>query len=131
MAAIWTVLVAEDETPARKAIRKMLEKLGLIVAEAADGREALQVLQQSQADLVLLDAKMPRLDGFTACERMRRQDWGAKVPIIMVTALADSESVRRAMAAGATDYITKPINWARLTKLIQKHLEEGAAATHE
>ncbi len=66
MAATWTVLVADDETTARKAMRKMLEKLGLIVAEAADGREALQVLQQSQADLVLLDARMPGLDGFAA-----------------------------------------------------------------
>jgi PleD family two-component response regulator len=108
--------------------RKMLEEQGFVVAEAADGREALAVFQHCQADLVLLDAKMPRLDGFGACRKMRRLSRGSDVPIIMVTSLADSDSVKSAMAAGATDYLTKPINWAGLIQLIKYQLEQIPAA---
>jgi len=132
MAATWTILVADDDPLMRKMIRAMLERrLGLIVTEAADGREALDTFRQSQADLVLLDAKMPKLDGFKVCEKIRGLDYGADVPILMVTALADSESVKRAMAAGATDFVTKPINWAKLGQLIEKYLEQHAAETAE
>lgn len=130
MATTWTILVADDDPLVRKMIRTALERrLGLIVIEAADGRQALDCFRQSQADLVLLDASMPRLDGFMVCETIRRQDYGADVPILMVTALADSDSVKRAVAAGATDYVTKPINWAKLTQLIEKYLKQRAAAT--
>ena len=132
MAATWTVLVVDDDPLVRKMIRSMLEqRLGLIVTEAADGREAMDIFRQSQADLVLLDAKMPKLDGFKVCEKMRRLAYGADVPILMVTALADSESVKHAMAVGATDFVTKPVNWAILGQLIEKYLGQNAAATAE
>ena len=101
MAATWTVLVADDESLMRKMIRAMLERhLGLIVTEAADGRAALEAFRQSQADLVLLDANMPRLDGFEVCAKIRALEYGADVPILMVTSLADSESARRAARGG-------------------------------
>ncbi|MGI9341415.1 MAG: response regulator [Gammaproteobacteria bacterium] len=132
MAATWTVLVADDESLTRKMIRAMLERqLGLIVTEAADGREALEAYKQSHADLVLLDADMPRLNGFEVCEKIRALEYGADVPILMVTSLADSESARCAAAAGATDFVTKPINWATLGRLIQQHLPESRPATAE
>lgn len=132
MAATWTVLVADDESFMRKMIRGMLERhLGLIVTEAADGREALEAFKQSHADVVLLDADMPRVDGFEVCKKIRALDYGVDVPILMVTSLADSESARRASAAGANDFVTKPINWATLGKLIQKYLSESRPATAE
>jgi CheY-like chemotaxis protein len=132
VAATWTVLVADDESFMRKMVRGMLERhLGLIVTEAADGREALEAFKQSQADLVLVDANMPRLDGFEVCRKIRALEYGADVPILMVTGLADSESARRAADAGATDFITKPINWAKLGRLIEQHLSESDAVPAE
>jgi CheY-like chemotaxis protein len=132
MAATWTILVADDESLTRKMIRVMLERqLGLIVTEAADGREALEAFKQSQADLVLLDANMPRLDGFEVCAKIRALEYGVDVPILMVTSLADSESARRAADAGATDFVTKPINWAKLGKLIEQNLTESRALPAE
>lgn len=126
MAATWTILVADDESLTRKMIRAMLERqLGLIVTEAADGRAALEAFRQSQADLVLLDANMPRLDGFEVCAKIRALEYGVDVPILMVTSLADSESARRAAEVGATDFVTKPINWAKLGRLIELHLPES------
>jgi PleD family two-component response regulator len=132
MAATWTVLVADDESFMRKMIRGMLERhLGLIVTEAADGREALEAFKQSQADVVLLDANMPRLDGFEVCAKIRALEYGVDVPILMVTSLADSESARRAAEAGATDFVTKPINWAKLGRLIEQNLTESRAEPAE
>jgi CheY-like chemotaxis protein len=132
MAAIWTILLADDDPKTRHMIRGMIERqLGLIVTEAADGTAALEVFKQSQADLVLLDASMPRMDGFAVCRKIRALAYGVDVPIIMVTSLSDSDSVKRAMAAGATDYVAKPVNCARLSQLIQQHLGSSTAVPAE
>ena len=75
---------------------------------------ALWAVLQAPADLVLLDVVMPGLGGFEVCARLRALDAGLLVPIIMLTGLDDSESVQRAFDAGATDFISKPINWTLL-----------------
>lgn len=126
MPATWTVLIVEDDAKTRFLTRAKIEQMGLIVIEAADGLDALELFQQSCADLVLLDAKLPRLDGFSVCRKIRGMDFGADVPIVMVTSFADSDSVKKASAAGVTDYVTKPVNWAVLSEIICGHL---AAAT--
>ncbi len=126
MPATWTVLVVEDDAKARFMIKASLERMGLIVVEAVNGPDALDIFQKTHADLVLLDANLPRLDGFRVCEKIRAMDYGTDVPIIMVTSFADSDSVKKATAAGVTDYVTKPVNWAVLSEIICGHL---AAAT--
>ncbi len=123
-----SILVAEDDLLTRQMIRGMLEKQGLEVTEAADGQEAVDLFRKSPAHLVLLDASMPRLDGFGACKQIRKLNGGKDVPILMVTALADSDSVKRAAAAGATDFVTKPISWASLGQLVTQHIEKSSAA---
>jgi DNA-binding response OmpR family regulator len=105
------VLVADDEQTTRLLMTAALEKAGYEVVLAADGAEALQRFGERSCDVVLLDVEMPGLDGFETCERLRRQA-GKELPIAMVTGMDDVESVERAFRAGATDFISKPINWA-------------------
>jgi CheY-like chemotaxis protein len=128
MAKTWTILVADDDPVVRQLSRAMLERLGLIVIEASDGEQAVEAYVQSQADLILLDANMPRMDGFAVCRKIRKLGGGADVPVIMVTSLADSDSAKRARAAGASEFVTKPVNWASLGQRIQAHLEAASTA---
>lgn len=105
------VLVADDELTARLLMSAALEKSGCEVVLAADGAEALQRFDETRCDLVMLDVEMPGPDGFETCARLRRRV-GEELPIVMVTGMDDVASVERAFEAGATDFISKPINWA-------------------
>jgi two-component system, cell cycle sensor histidine kinase and response regulator CckA len=108
------VLVVDDDPAVRLLAKSALEIMGLEVAEAASGHEGLAVFKEFQPDLVLLDVLMPNLDGFATCIAMRQLPRGESVPIIVVTGLDDLTSINRAYEAGATDFITKPINWTLL-----------------
>ncbi|TFW27965.1 EAL domain-containing protein [Massilia arenosa] len=105
------VLVADDDPVMRMLMLEMLAQVGLHGVEAADGLEAVALFRTADPDLVLMDVDMPRMDGFTACAEMRKLDSGATVPIIMVTGGDDLEAVTNAYEAGATDFVSKPINW--------------------
>jgi CheY-like chemotaxis protein len=85
-----------------------------VTLEAQDGAQALGMFDAALPDLVLLDVMMPGLSGFEVCEQMRARPNGALVPIIMLTGLDDGDSVQRAFDVGATDFISKPINWTLL-----------------
>jgi predicted signal transduction protein with EAL and GGDEF domain/FixJ family two-component response regulator len=106
------VLVADDDPVMRLLMLEMLQQVGLEGIEAADGREALVLARQRRPDLILMDVEMPHLDGFAACRAIRRgAGAGASVPIVMVTGGDDIEAVTSAYEAGATDFVSKPINW--------------------
>jgi diguanylate cyclase (GGDEF)-like protein len=106
-----TVLVADDDPVMRLLMIEMLGQVGLDGIEAEDGRQAVACFQSMAPDLVLMDVDMPNMDGFSACGEIRRLDTGAAVPIIMVTGGDDIEAVTRAYEVGATDFVSKPINW--------------------
>lgn len=105
------ILVADDDLTARLLMAAALEKAGFLVTLAEDGVEALGRIDTDLHDLVMLDVDMPGLDGFATCRRMRER-LGNDHPIVMVTGMEDVASVERAFEAGATDFISKPINWA-------------------
>ncbi|MDQ2823003.1 MAG: EAL domain-containing protein [Pseudomonadota bacterium] len=105
------VLVADDDPVMRMLMVEMLRQVGLDAIEAADGAEALAQARVLVPDLVMLDVDMPNMDGFAACRAIRELDNGATVPIIMVTGGDDIEAVTSAYDAGATDFVSKPINW--------------------
>src|SRR5690242_15465069 len=126
MAALYshkrgTVLVADDDPVMRLLMLEMLAQVGLDAVEAGDGEEALAVFDRIAPDLVLLDVEMPRLDGFGVCRAIRAREHershghghshAAGVPIIMVTGGDDLEAVTQAYEVGATDFVSKPINW--------------------
>ena len=106
-------LVVDDDEMVRALSRDLLEDLGASVDDAGDGQEALDRFRQAQGhyDLILLDLVMPRMDGFTVCSTIRALAGGEEITIVVITAANDHESIFKAFEAGATDFITKPINW--------------------
>ncbi|VXB14116.1 bifunctional diguanylate cyclase/phosphodiesterase [Massilia sp. 9I] len=107
-----TVLVADDDPVMRMLMLEMLAQVGLDAIEAADGALAVELARSHAPDLILMDVEMPRMDGFAACEAIRAgESDGTSVPIVMVTGGDDLEAVTRAYEAGATDFVSKPINW--------------------
>src|SRR5690242_13791120 len=96
------ILVIDDEPVLRGLARRVLEAAGFQIDEAGDGAQGLEKWQQTRYDLVLLDARMPILDGFETCRRIREMPGGEDVPIVVVTGSDDSDSVRKAFDVGAT-----------------------------
>lgn len=115
------VLVVDDDRMTRRALRHTLEREGFIVQEAGDGEAALALTAKIDPDVVLMDAMMPVLDGFTACARIQAED--LDTPVLMITALDDAESISRAFAAGASDYITKPLNLSVVSQRVRRIVE--------
>jgi predicted signal transduction protein with EAL and GGDEF domain/FixJ family two-component response regulator len=105
------VLVADDDPTMRMLMVEMLESVGLDAIEAADGLEAVALANERAPSLILMDVEMPRMDGFAACRAIRDSANGTMVPIVMVTGSDDLEAVTNAYEAGATDFVSKPINW--------------------
>jgi response regulator NasT len=102
------VVIAEDETLIRMDLREMLEEEGYeVVGEAADGRSAVDLVAKHSPDLVILDVKMPVLDGITAAEQIVAAGGTA---VVMLTAFSQRELVARASAAGAMAYLVKPFS---------------------
>jgi EAL domain-containing protein (putative c-di-GMP-specific phosphodiesterase class I)/glycosyltransferase involved in cell wall biosynthesis/ActR/RegA family two-component response regulator len=136
------VLVVDDDRSLRKLLTMAIKQVGYRTIEATNGQEAIDLYQQTSPDLVLLDAMMPEMNGFACCRRLRMlqevdalgntkttqgsvaTEHRSHPPILMITALDDETSVENAFAAGANDYITKPINWSILKRRIQALLEQ-------
>lgn len=109
-----TILVIDDDEVHRMMAREAFEPHGFAVEEAADGEQGLIAVERVQPDLVLLDLMMPGLDGFGLCAELRRNPQFMRLPILVATALDDIDSINRALDVGATDFVTKPINWRLL-----------------
>lgn len=101
------ILVVDDEPRYVRAIQVNLEASGYQVLTASNGQKAIELVASAEPDLILLDVKMPGLDGRLACQRIREF---SSVPIIMLTALADSRDKVKGLDAGADDYVTKPFS---------------------
>lgn len=100
-----TVIVAEDESLIRMDIVETLREYGFdVIAEAADGAEAVELVNQHHPDLLVMDIKMPNMDGITAAEKLI----DTKTPIVLLTAFSQKELVDRASEAGAMAYVVKP-----------------------
>ena len=122
-----TILVVDDDEQLRVLFRYKLEELGYRVFDASSGQEAIALYQQVTPALILMDAVMEEVDGFTACRKILEIASTEKPIVLMATSLNDDKSVTDAYAAGAADYITKPIHWAVLTNRI-KHLLQAQSA---
>lgn len=123
-----TVLVVDDYPDTRRIIRWMLEQKGYCVVEATNGREAVEVAAQELPDVILMDLAMPEVDGFSALRLVREQAELADIPIIAVTAYDMAEAREKAELTGFAHYLTKPIDFQRLSVLIDRTLTEQKSA---
>jgi adenylate cyclase len=105
-----TILIADDDGVSRKLLRRLLEQDGHEVRDAADGAEALELFSEQESDIVLLDVVMPELDGISVLERLKATPGAEHIPVIMISAVDEADSVVRCIESGADDYLPKPFN---------------------
>lgn len=123
------ILLAEDNVVNQKLAMRMLERRDHQVTVVANGREALQALEQDAFDLVLMDMQMPEMDGFeaTACLREREVSTGRRQPVIAMTALAMNGDRERCLAAGMDGYLSKPIRPQELDEVLDLYSSKKTA----
>ncbi|MGQ4648324.1 diguanylate cyclase domain-containing protein [Lyngbya aestuarii] len=143
------ILVIDDDRYTRQVLRKVMEKEGYQVIEAVNGEQGLEAYKRLKPHLVLLDALMPVMDGFACCTELQmlfqknyfhgndngnsngngnadhqNLHFASHTPVLMITGLDDQESVDRAFAVGATDYLTKPIHFAVLRQRVRRLIQQ-------
>ncbi|MDZ8070939.1 MAG: PleD family two-component system response regulator [Nostoc sp. DedQUE08] len=119
------VLIVDDEPFIRMILRHFLEREGYQIVEAQNGIEAINLFNQLHPDIVLLDAIMPDMDGFECCTQLELLDCNKHTPVLMITGLEDQESVDRAFAVGAMDFVTKPIHWPVLRQRVKRLIQQS------
>ncbi len=119
------ILVVEDNEDTREILLYRLKNMGdFEVLLASNGKEALEVATKSRPDLIIMDLKMPVMNGWEATESLRQTEWAKDLPIIALTAQAMEGDEEKALKAGCTDYIPKPImDYSVLKQKIEKHLK--------
>jgi class 3 adenylate cyclase len=118
------ILVVDDDEANRDVLGRRLQRLGYGVEEARDGVEAVERLARGGIDLVLLDVMMPRLDGYAVLERLRQDGASSDIPVIMISALDQMDSIVRCIELGAEDYLPKPFDPLLLKARIGASLEK-------
>lgn len=118
-----TILIVEDFDDTRTMIRMLLEMKGCNVLEAVNGREAVEAASQhcSELDLILMDLRMPVMTGVEATRRIREQSETCRVPIIAMSAHCEGEWKEEALAAGAIDCYSKPIDFPLLEQILGRY----------
>jgi CheY-like chemotaxis protein len=123
-----TLLVVDDSPINRELLNTYLGRAGFVVRLAEGGQKALEILEREPIDLVLLDIMMPGLNGLQVLSHIRKTRSPVALPVIMVTARAESEDMVEALRLGANDYVTKPIDFPVAQARIEAHLRTKAAA---
>lgn len=123
MALRKKILLVDDEEGFLKVIRDSLEIRGIEVITAASAVEAGLELASKSPDIILMDIKMPGINGFQACEAIKRNPGTKDLPIIIVSALSDESDIKRAHAIGIEDYFIKPIDIEKLVSRIKDILK--------
>jgi CheY-like chemotaxis protein len=117
------VIVADDDAVIRSLLRSKLESIDQIVFLASNGVEAVDLASRMQPKLILLDLKMPRLDGLRACQRIRQMPHNAKTPIVILTAIIGKDPEAAARRVGATAFLAKPFRSAHLLRALAGFLD--------
>jgi diguanylate cyclase (GGDEF)-like protein len=121
------VLIVDDDAVIRMLASEALKQAGFQVWLASDGAQVPGLLAESTPDIILLDVLMPGMDGFATCTELRKHEQWADLPVVMMTGLDDVESIQTAYQSGATDFITKPIQWQMLPYRAQYLIRSGNA----
>jgi CheY-like chemotaxis protein len=122
------ILVVDDKATSRELLRTVLEKNGYAISEAADGGEAIEKARAESPDLILLDLQMPVRSGYEVLHELRQDPRYAALPIIALTASAMQGDREKALAAGFTAYLAKPVTLAHLRDEVQRLLAAAKPA---
>lgn len=117
------IFIAEDIPKNLQVLCNILRKESYRISAAGNGRQALNMIPEVRPDLILLDIMMPEINGFEVCEELQKDPKTKEIPIIFLTAKAETADIVRGLKAGAVDYITKPFNGAELLARVRTHLE--------
>ncbi|MDG2095374.1 MAG: response regulator [Phycisphaerales bacterium] len=120
-----TILIVDDNQQNLELMQAYLEDLGCRILTATDGDEAIEIVESSAPDLLLLDVMMPRVSGFQVCEKLKSQPSTRDIIVIMVTALNEVGDYERAVECGTNDFIAKPVNKHELITRVRSLLELG------
>ena len=121
-----TILIADDEAYVVELVRVTLEDDRVRVVEAPDGATALLLAAELEPELIFLDVNLPDLSGLDVCRRLRREPRLAGARIVMLTAAAQQDDITRGLAAGASQYLTKPFSPVRLLTMVEGLLPRAA-----
>ena len=119
----YTVMIVDDSAMDRKIMHNALEELGINIIEAKDGVEALNLLKQHDVDAMLIDIEMPRMDGYTLAQEIRKYNKYRKLPLIAVTSRATKADRVRGVEVGMNEYITKPYSKEYLQNVVRRNLK--------
>jgi DNA-binding NarL/FixJ family response regulator len=122
---MYTVLVVDDSPDSLSLINDILEKEGISTLVALEGSQAITIAEQIKPDIILLDAVMPKMDGFETCTRLKQNRLLSHIPVIFMTGLKESDKVLKGLNAGGVDYITKPFNSEELIARIKTHINNA------
>ncbi len=117
------ILVVEDNTSDLKFLSEILAKAGYRVRPASDGELALRSVRAKLPDLILLDVKLPGMSGVEVCRRLKADPGTRDVPVVFISALGETDLKVKALEAGGTDYVTKPIEPSEVLARINTHLK--------
>jgi len=113
------ILIAEDERDIRELITYTLQFAGYEVVSAGDGEEAVQLTLQEKPDLVLLDVRMPRMNGYEACKAIKADEKTKGIPVVFLSAKGQDAEIQAGMQAGAVEYMVKPFSPDQLTARVK------------
>jgi PleD family two-component response regulator len=123
MSGTINILVVDDNPENLKVVSNFLKNMGYNIALALDGSNALKVLKENKIDLILLDIMMPEMDGFEVCQKIKEIEDLKDIPIIFLTAKADTDDIVKGFHVGGVDYITKPIRKEELYARVNNHVQ--------
>jgi len=117
-----TILIAEDEISLLQALTDKFTREGFNVLEAKNGKEGLEIALEKHPDLILLDLIMPKMDGITMLKKLREDEWGKNVEVIVLTNLSDASTVAKVVEKGAFDFLVKS-DW-KLSDVVERVKEK-------
>ncbi|MEZ0150915.1 MAG: EAL domain-containing protein [Candidatus Reddybacter sp.] len=117
------LLIVDDDRTIRLALKNIFTDQRFLIFEARNGQQAISFCKHDTPDIILMDAIMPEVDGFEACKTIRALPNLNETPILMITSLEDDEAINKAFSTGATDYITKPLNFTVLKERVSRLLQ--------
>jgi DNA-binding NarL/FixJ family response regulator len=126
---MYTVLVVDDSPDCLSLINDILEKEGISTLVALEGSQAITIAEQIVPDIILLDAVMPKMNGFETCTRLKQNRALSHIPVVFMTGLKEPENILKGLNAGGVDYVFKPVNPEELIARIRTHVNNAHLTT--